>query len=150
MVIVALCFWDIQQHSSTVRLIMKYSNCTVNPLKYGKEKQGMHFRHHCQASLNSLLWSGTEAILNARDPNQNPDQTRILSYKPGQRPSDPVDPNKTWPGWPGWSYSVSTLVWQQSQWNSIFNLVYRIAGNFRREKFSEISEKNNVFRKYIS
>ena len=27
---------------------------------------------------------------------------------------------------------------------------YRIAGNFRREKFSESSEKNNDFRKYIS
>ena len=27
---------------------------------------------------------------------------------------------------------------------------YRIVGNFRREKFSEISEKTNDFRKYIS
>ena len=29
----------------------KYSNCTVNPSKYGKENQGIHFYHHHQARL---------------------------------------------------------------------------------------------------
>ena len=47
--------------------------------------------------LNSLLWSGTNAIINARDPMQNPDQIRIF-YKPGQThltwaKRDPVDPD---------------------------------------------------------
>ena len=29
----------------------KYSNCTVNPSKYGIENQGMHFHHHRKARL---------------------------------------------------------------------------------------------------
>ena len=29
----------------------KHSNCTVNPSKYGKENQGMHFHYHHQAYL---------------------------------------------------------------------------------------------------
>ena len=29
----------------------KYANCTVNPSKYGKENQGIHFHHHRQARL---------------------------------------------------------------------------------------------------
>ena len=33
--------------------------------------------------LNSILWSGTDAIINAHDPMQNMGQTQIL-YKPGQ------------------------------------------------------------------
>ena len=32
----------------------------------------------------------------------------------------------------------------------VLSTTYRIAGNFQREKFSEISEKTNDFRKYIS
>ena len=48
-------------------------------------------------TLNSLLWSGTDAIINARDLMQNPGQTRIF-YKPGQTrltrtKRDPVDPD---------------------------------------------------------
>ena len=57
---------------------------------------------------NSLLWSATEAIINARDPIQNPDQTRIFSYKPGQTRLtrtkrdlvDPDDPTQFQP-WSG-------------------------------------------------
>ena len=30
---------------------MKYSNCIVNPSKYDKENQGIHFLHHHQACL---------------------------------------------------------------------------------------------------
>ena len=33
--------------------------------------------------LNSLLWSGTDATVNARDPMQNLGQTRVF-YKPDQ------------------------------------------------------------------
>ena len=29
----------------------KYSNCTINPSKYGKENQGIHFHHHHQECL---------------------------------------------------------------------------------------------------
>ena len=29
----------------------KYSNYTVNPSKYGKENQGIHYHHHRQARL---------------------------------------------------------------------------------------------------
>ena len=60
----------------------KYSNCTVN-LKYGNENQRIYFHHHPSCMLNSLIWLGTDVIINARDPTQNPDQTRIF-YKPGQ------------------------------------------------------------------
>ena len=47
--------------------------------------------------LNSLLWSGTDAIINAHDPMQNLGQTRIFYY-PGQTrltrtKRDPVDPD---------------------------------------------------------
>ena len=49
------------------------------------------------STLNSLLWSGPDAIINARDPMQNPGQIRII-YKPGQTrltrtKCDPVDPD---------------------------------------------------------
>ena len=33
------------------------------------------------STLNSLLWLGTDAIINARDAMQNPGQTEIF-YKP--------------------------------------------------------------------
>ena len=39
----------------------KYSNCTVNPSKYGKENQGMHFHHHCQACL--IHWEQTPLLM---------------------------------------------------------------------------------------
>ena len=39
----------IVHYPSTERL--KYSNCTVNTSKYGKENQEIHFRHHRQACL---------------------------------------------------------------------------------------------------
>ena len=47
--------------------------------------------------LNSLLWLGTDSIINARDPIQKPGQTQIF-YKPGQTrltwtKCDPVDPD---------------------------------------------------------
>ena len=47
--------------------------------------------------LNSLLWSGTDAIINAHDPMQNPGQTQIF-YKLGKThwtrtEHDPVDPD---------------------------------------------------------
>ena len=29
----------------------EWSNCTVNPTKHGKENQGIHFHHYCQAHL---------------------------------------------------------------------------------------------------
>ena len=49
------------------------------------------------STLNSLLWSGPDAIINTHDPMQNPNQTRIF-YKPGQTrltrtKCDPVDPD---------------------------------------------------------
>ena len=48
-------------------------------------------------TLNSLLWSGTDAIINARDSMQNSGQTWIF-YKPGEThltrtKCDPVDPD---------------------------------------------------------
>ena len=47
--------------------------------------------------LNSLLWSGTDTIINACDPIENPGQTQIF-YKLGQThltrtKRDPVDPD---------------------------------------------------------
>ena len=60
MVTVALCFWEVR-HPSTVR--SKYSNCTVNPFKYSKEKQGIHFRHHRQTHLIHYLGRGKKPLL---------------------------------------------------------------------------------------
>ena len=47
------------------------------------------------STLNSLLWLGPDAIINAHDPVQKPGQTQIF-YKPGQThftqtKHDPVD-----------------------------------------------------------
>ena len=41
----------------------KYSNCTVNPSKYGKENQGIHFHHHRQACLIHYFgWEQTPSL----------------------------------------------------------------------------------------
>ena len=54
----------------------KYSNCIVNPSKLlWYRKQGIHFQHAPSSTLNSLIWSGTDAIINAHDSTQNLGQT---------------------------------------------------------------------------
>ena len=47
------------------------------------------------STLNSLLWSGLDFIINALDPMQNPGQTWFF-YTLGL---DPLDMDKTWPRW---------------------------------------------------
>ena len=44
-----LCFWGVRLLPKYSR--SKYSNCTVNPSKYDKENQGIHFYHYRQAHL---------------------------------------------------------------------------------------------------
>ena len=44
-----------------------YSNCIVNPSKYDKENWDT-LPSLSSSTLNSLPWSGTDAIINARDP----------------------------------------------------------------------------------
>ena len=68
MVIVALCFWSVRLY-----VIQVLNN----------RKSGSTLPSSPSSMLNSLLWSETDAIINARDPMQNPGQTRIF-YKPGQ------------------------------------------------------------------
>ena len=75
MVIVALYFWDMHYPSTK---LLKYSNFIVNPSKYPEENKEICFHYQCQT-----LWSATDTIINARDPMQNPGQTRIF-HKPGQ------------------------------------------------------------------
>ena len=42
----------------------KYSNCTVNPSKYGKENWGIHFHHHRQACLIHYFgWEQTPLLM---------------------------------------------------------------------------------------
>ena len=82
----------------------KYSNCTVNSSKYDKEKSVDTLPSSPSSMLNSLLWSETDAIISARDPMQNPGQTRIC-YNPGQThltrltidPNNPDDPTRFQP-----------------------------------------------------
>ena len=52
-------------YSSTER--SNYSNCTVNPSKYDKENWDT-LPSSSSGMLNSLPWSGTDAIINACDP----------------------------------------------------------------------------------
>ena len=59
---------------------LKYSNCTVNLIMV--TKSGDTLSSSSSSTLNLLLWSGTDAIINACDPMQNPGQ-RVF-YKPGQ------------------------------------------------------------------
>ena len=59
----------------------KYSNCTVNFSKYGKIRDTL--LSSSSSMLNSLLLSGTDSIINAHDPMQNPGQIYIF-YEPGQ------------------------------------------------------------------
>ena len=43
---------------------LKYSNCTVNPLKYSKVSQGIHFHHHRQARLIHYFgWEQTSLLM---------------------------------------------------------------------------------------
>ena len=61
-----------------------------------KKIRGYNIPSSLSNMFNSLLWSGTDAIINACDPTQNPGQTWIF-YKPGQShltqtKRDPVDP----------------------------------------------------------
>ena len=87
------------RYPSTIR--SEYSNCTVNPSKYDKEESRDTLPSPPSSMLNSLLWSETNAIISARDPMQNPGQTRIC-YKPGQThltidPNNPDDPTQFQP-----------------------------------------------------
>ena len=71
---------------------LKYSNCTVNPSKYGKGYTSIITIKY----VKFITLVGNRAIINTRDPMQNPGQTRIF-YKPGQThltrtKRDPVDP----------------------------------------------------------
>ena len=81
MVIAAPYFWGVQmfviqapnQNTLIVQSIFKY-------LEY----QEMPFHHHHQACLiNSLIWSGPDAIVKTCNPMQNPGQTWMV-YKPGK------------------------------------------------------------------
>ena len=53
----------------------KYSNYTVNPSKYSKENQGIHFYHHRQARL--IHYFGRE---------QTPLLTHVIQYRIRVRP----------------------------------------------------------------
>ena len=58
-------------------------------------KSGDMLSSSLSGTFNSLLWSGADAIINARDPMQNPGQTWIF-YKAGQTrltrtKCDPID-----------------------------------------------------------
>ena len=73
----------------------KCSSCTVNSSKYGKENQGLHFHHHCQACLiHHFVAEQTSLLMHVIQ--RNPGQSRIF-YKPGKicltrTKCDPVSP----------------------------------------------------------
>ena len=80
MVVVALSFWGVQLRViQVVTERSKYSNCTVNPSKYGKV---IHFHYHRKARLTITLVEN-RSIIKSRGPMQNPGQTRTKR--------DPVD-----------------------------------------------------------
>ena len=90
MVIVALCFWsvqlcDIQDDQNTlIKQSILQNMVTENTLPSSPS-----------STLKSLLWSGREVMINARDPMQNPGQTWIF-HELGQThltrtKHDPVD-----------------------------------------------------------
>ena len=83
----------------------KYSNCTVNPLEYGKENQGIHFHHHRQARLihyfgreqPPLLTHVIQCRIRVRPYIYKPGQTRLTLTK--RDPIDPDDPTRFQPRW---------------------------------------------------
>ena len=128
MVIVALCFWDAQLCYPSTEW-SKYSNCTVNPSKYDKENQGIHFRYHRKAHL--IHYFGRE---------QTPLLTHVIQCRIQVRPWYFI--NRVRPAWPGQNMTRSTGITQMTRpgFNPGLdilrpNLLIRVAGK-------QVSQKN--------
>ena len=92
----------------------KYSTCMVNPSKYGKENQGIHFHHH-HRQAHLIHYFGQE---------QTPLLMHVIQCRIWVRPGYFI--NWVRPAWPG--QSITRLTWITWMTRPSFNPNYHDTG----------------------